>query len=295
MFKLRGVIPPMITPFDVEGNLDVSELEKLVDFLKQNVDGLYICGSYGSGPMMSIEERKKVAEVCKKIVGDEITLVVHTGTTNTKDTVELTQHAQQIGCHAGAAVGPYYFHHNSDGVVQFYKEIIESIDTSFPFYVYHNPNFSGYQISLDTIKRLRDLGLNGVKDATFDILLHATYMRELGEEGFDVALGTESMWLSACALGCESYIPGLGNAFPEICKQMWKEGVDGDFEACRTTQFKVNKMRDIMYLARSTQLAVYAMTEIRGITKSYPRSPFVPATEAEKATIKKELEAIGVL
>ena len=197
MFKLRGVIPPMITPFDVEGNLDVSELEKLVEFLKKNVDGLYICGSYGSGPMMSIEERKKVAEVCKKIVGDEITLVVHTGTTNTKDTIELTQHAQEIGCHAAAAVGPYYFHHNSDGVIQFYKGILESIDSGFPFYVYHNPNFSGYQISLDTIKRLRDLGLNGVKDATFDILLHATYMRELGAEGFDVALGTESMWLSA--------------------------------------------------------------------------------------------------
>jgi len=68
MFKLKGVIPPMITPFDKEGNLDIESLEKLVAFLKDRINGLYICGSYGSGPMMSVEERKKVTEVTVKVL-----------------------------------------------------------------------------------------------------------------------------------------------------------------------------------------------------------------------------------
>jgi len=72
MFKLKGVIPPMITPFNREGNLDIKNLEKLVTFLKDHVNGLYICGSYGSGPMMSIEERKKVNEVTIKVVDGKI-------------------------------------------------------------------------------------------------------------------------------------------------------------------------------------------------------------------------------
>jgi dihydrodipicolinate synthase/N-acetylneuraminate lyase len=50
-----------------------------------------------------------------------------------------------------------------------------------------------------------------------------------------------------------------------------------------------------MYLARSTQLAVYAMLEIRNVMKAYPRSPFVPATEEEKANIHKALDEMGVL
>ena len=62
MFKFKGVTPPMITPFDKEGNLDVKILEKLVEFLRNRVDGLYICGSYGSGPS-NVNRRKKVAKV----------------------------------------------------------------------------------------------------------------------------------------------------------------------------------------------------------------------------------------
>ena len=295
MFKLKGVVPPMITPFNAEGALDIDMLEKLVDFLKPRVDGLYICGSYGSGPMMSIAERKKVAEVCREVAGDSLALVIHAGTTNTRDTIELTLHARDIGCHAGAAVGPYYFHHSQDAVIRFYSEIIAAVGREFPFYIYHNPKFSGYSIEMDTIKRLRDLGIHGIKDATFDILLHAVYMRELSGDGFDVALGTEAMWLPACTLGCQAYIPGIGNAFPEICRQMWQEGMAGDMEACRKTQFTVNRMREVMYLARSTQLAVYAMAEIRGIITASPRSPFVPATAEEKKSIERELRALGVL
>jgi dihydrodipicolinate synthase/N-acetylneuraminate lyase len=295
MFKLQGVVPPMITPFDREGELDTPGLETLVAFLAQRVQGLYICGSYGSGPLMNVEERKRVAEVTVRVVDGKIPVIAHTGTTNTRDTVELTRHAEHIGCTGAAAVGPYYFHHGRDAVLTFYRAMLRAVSPEFPVYLYHNPKFSGYEIPLEVIRRLKEEGLHGIKDATFDILQLAAYMRELGQEGFDVVLGTESMWLSARALGCEAYIPGLGNAFPEICGRMWQEGMKGDFGACRRTQFEVNRLREVMYLARSTQLAVYAMLEIRGALRAWPRSPFVPATAEEKERIREALDRMGVL
>ena len=295
MFKLKGVVPPMITPFDRKGGLDVANLEKLVGFLKDHVDGLYICGSYGSGPLMSIAERKTVAEVSVKVAKGKVPIVAHVGTTNTQDTVELSRHAVDIGCDAVAAVGPYYFHHKEDALLEFYGAMLEAVPKGYPVYLYHNPQFSGYTIALGTIRKLQQKGLHGIKDATFDILTFATYMREFGGEGMDIVLGTESMWLSACALGAEAYIPGLGNAFPEICHQMWEEGMSSDLKACRLTQFKVNRMREIMYLARSTQLAVYAMLELRDIVSAFPRSPFVPAGQEEKDKIKQALLDLGVL
>jgi dihydrodipicolinate synthase/N-acetylneuraminate lyase len=295
MFKLSGVVPPMITPFDRGGNLDLSGLETLLDYLKERVHGLYICGSYGSGPLMSVEERKKVAEVAVKVVNGRIPVIVHSGTANTRDTVALTRHALEIGCAGAAAVGPYYYHHNDDGVLAFYTAMLEAVPGDFPVYLYHNPKFSGYSVSLEVIEKLRKKGLHGIKDATFDILTFATYMRELATAGMDIVLGTEAMWLSARALGAEAYIPGLGNAFPEICSRMWEQGMADDLDGCRRTQFKVNKLRDIMYLARSTQLAVYAMLEIRGVVTAYPRSPFVPAGLQEKQRIEKALAELGVL
>ena len=103
------------------------------------------------------------------------------------------------------------------------------------------------------------------------------------------------MWLAARVLGCEAFIPGLGNAFPEICQKMYQEGIAGDYEASRKTQFRVNEMRDIMYLARSTQLAIYAMLEIRGIIKAYPRAPFIAASEEEKSAIRERLKAMELI
>ena len=295
MFKLSGVVPPLITPFDRDGNLDLENLAKLLGFLQDRVDGLYICGSYGSGPLMSLEERKRVAEMCVNKVRGKIPIVAHTGTASTRETVELTRHAEKIGCAAAAAVGPYYYHHGPDNVIEFYASMLKAAGPQFPIYVYHNPKFSGYEITLDTMKRLRDMGVHGIKDATFNILTFAVYMRELASERFDVVLGTEAMWASACALGAEAFIPGLGNAFPEICRQMYAEGMQNQMQSCRQTQFKVNRLRDVMYLARSTQMAVYAMLAIRNVIDAYPRSPFVPATQKETENIRQALQQLEVI
>ena len=295
MFKMKGVVPPMITPFDQYGEVDFKSLDVLLDFLSENVDGVFITGSYGCGALMSVDERKKFTEAVVNRVKGKIDVVVMTGTTNNRDTVELTKHAEKTGADAVSAVGPYYFHHNADSVCNFYQDMVKAVSDDFRVYVYNNPKFQGYPMDIKLLKKLKDLGVKGIKDATFDILLHANYCRLLKDESFDIALGTEAMWLPARSLGCEAFIPGLANAFPEICRKMYKEGMENDMEACRETQFKVNKLRDVMYLAKSTQLAVYAFLEIKGIIKAYPRAPFIPASEAEINNIKEALVEMGMI
>lgn len=294
MFRLKGVIPPMITPFKANGELDREGLRKLVEFLDTRVDGLFICGSYGCGPLMRLEERKEVAEIVRKYASKDTMVIVHTGTTTARDTIELSKHARDIGCDAASAVGPYYFQYTENDLIQYYTSIMEETK-DFPFYVYHNPKFQGYETSLNTLKVLKQRGLSGIKDATFDILKYATYQRELADENFDIALGTEAMWVSAQVLGCEAYIPGIGNVFPELCGRMWRQAMEGDREGSVRTQFEVNKLRDIMYLARSTQLAIYAIADILDIVKAYPRAPFVAATEEEKARIRAALIEMGAI
>jgi dihydrodipicolinate synthase/N-acetylneuraminate lyase len=295
MFKMRGVYPPMMTPFDKKGDLDLISLEKLVKFMSQYVQGLFICGSYGSGPLMSLDERKLAAETTVKAAGGKVEVICHTGTTNTRDTIELSIHAKNCGCDAVAAVGPFYFAHSEKELVSYYTDIINAVGNDFPVYIYNNPKFQGYEISNSTVESLRVRGLHGIKDATFNILTYATYMREFAVKGLDIALGTEAMWLSARSLGCEAFIPGLGNAFPELCVKMWDEGMRNDYDACRKTQFLINEMRQLMYLAGSTQQAVYCMASIRGIVDSYPRAPFIPASTEEKDTLRAALQKIGVL
>lgn len=296
MFRMKGVIPPVVTPFQKNGEVDYEGVRKLAAFLKKNVDGMFITGSYGSCALLTMEERKKIVETTLDEVAGEIPVVVHVGTADGLSAAKLAKHAVEAGAQAVSAVGPYYYKHNNDSICEYYSHIVKAVDGKVPVYVYNNASFQGYMMSLKLLQRLKtEIGVNGVKDATFDILAHASYQRVLKDETFDVALGTEAMWLSACVLGCEAYIPGIGNALPEICHQMYVEGMNKEFDKLRETQFRVNEIRDIMYLAKSTQLAVYAMLELRDIIKAYPRSPFIPATEEEKAQIKARLKELSVI
>ena len=66
MYKMKGCIPPMITPFKEDGELDVKSLEALVEFLSGHVHGVFINGSYGCGALMSLEERKRLGQNGRK-------------------------------------------------------------------------------------------------------------------------------------------------------------------------------------------------------------------------------------
>jgi dihydrodipicolinate synthase/N-acetylneuraminate lyase len=291
--KLKGVIPPMITPFKENGDVDLENLKYLVAFLTKYVDGLFITGSYGSGPLMNVEERKMVMEVTIQAAEGVVPVIPMVGTTNTRDSVELAKHAQAHGAAAVAAVGPFYFNYKEEELLNFYSDLIDAV--RIPVYLYNNPKFQGYSIDFNTVKKLKERGLAGIKDATFDIMIHAQYQRQLKDDHFDVVLGTEAMFASASILGCQAFIPGLANAYPEINKKMYEEGMTGNIEACVKTQFLINELREVMYLARSTQLAIYVMLELRGIMKTYPRKPFLPATEQEKQAIRTELQRLHVL
>ncbi len=296
MFQMYGVVPPMITPFKKNGDVDYDGLKTLVNFLSENVDGLFINGSYGGGVLMTEDERKTVTEKTIDTAAGRVPVIAHVGTADSLSAARLVDHAARAGADAVAAVGPFYFKHNKDQICNYFDALVKAAAGRVPVYVYNNPQFQGYPMELDVIKTLKEkIGVSGVKDATFDIQTMAKYMRVLKDDTFDVALGTEAMFLSACALGCKAFIPGIANAFPEICRKMFKEGMAGDYEACRKTQFEINEMRDIMYLARSTQLAIYAMLEIRGIVSCYPRAPFIPANDEEKANIRARLKQLGLI
>ena len=71
-------------------------------------------------------------------------------------------------------------------------------------------------ISPDFLIKLADIGLSGVKDSSFDIMVLNDFMRKVKKENFDFVLGTEAMFLPASVLGIKAFIPGLANVFPEL-------------------------------------------------------------------------------
>ncbi|MBN2005039.1 MAG: dihydrodipicolinate synthase family protein, partial [Anaerolineae bacterium] len=139
---LYGIIPPLTTPFTENGDVYEEGLRRLVEFqIEKGSHGLFICGTYGSGPIMTLEERKQVHEIVIDQVKGRITVVAHVGTTSTAQSVELAKHAKSVGADYVASIAPYYHRHDERTIVEYFRTLVKAV--SIPVYVYNNPKASG--------------------------------------------------------------------------------------------------------------------------------------------------------
>ncbi len=286
--KIKGIIPPILTPFNEKDEVDIQRLEKFVEFLKPHVEGFYVCGSYGSGILMNVSERKKVFEAISNFAGDKFQLIVHVGTTNLKETVELAHHAESHGALAVAAVPPFYFQHDDDTLYEYFHSLMETV--TIPVYIYDNPKATGNQISLDLLNRLAAEGLQGVKDSTFDIGKTYKVLRNVSQEDFDVVMGSESLLLPAFSMGVQACISGLANALPELMHKLYQAAMKKDLDASRDLQEKVLKMWDVLHIGPSNPTA-YAMLHIRGVDVGFPRKPLLPLSKGLYQQVEAAMKA----
>lgn len=273
--KLFGVIPPLLTLFDKEGGVDYKATCKLAEFLSKYVHGLFVCGTYGGGPLMTEPERMKLVEELTRAL--RVPLVVHVGTTNTLEAIRLAKHAEECGAIAVAAVPPYYYHYSNQQILKHFAKIVDSV--SIPVYIYNNPKTVGYGISSELLKNLEVVGIKGVKDSSFDILVLEDYKRTCSKD-FDVVLGTEAMFMVAhFLLDIQAFIPGLANAFPEIVRQFFDACMADQIVQAKSMHDKILRLRKIVYQAGSSNMGVLALLHIRGFKGGYPRLPFEPISE----------------
>jgi 4-hydroxy-tetrahydrodipicolinate synthase len=290
--KLFGVIPPMITPFNKDDNLDEMALKEVVKFLFKDVHGYFICGTYGSGPLMNDSEKKRAMEVVAEEINGKRELVVNVSATNVRGAVDLAKYAEKAGATRVASVPPFYYQHPMTDVLRYFDAIVQAVN--IPVYVYNNPKAVGYGLTVDDMIQLHKHGVFGMKDSTFDLMFFDQVRRALPPE-FDTVMGTEGLFLAATVLGCQAYIPGLGNAYPDLCRKLFDQAMKGDYTNAYETHKRVLQLRSMMSVCGPTLVGVTEMAWLRGVNAGYPRAPFARADEATIAKLRKSLVDAGAL
>jgi 4-hydroxy-tetrahydrodipicolinate synthase len=287
----EGIIPPAITCFDRDGEIDETAQREVIRFQAQHVHGFYPCGTYGSGPLMTLDERKRVAEIVVEEKGD-CAVIVHVGAVNTRQSVELARHAQSIGADAVGAIPPYYYKYTSDQLLDHYRAIMGAVD--IPVFLYNNPGLSGNPISADMLATLADEGLAGVKDSAFDLVAFYMYLIKVKKPGFTFIIGTEAIAAPALDAGASAVISGLANVFPEFMASFYRTWQQGDPRKTGDAQLDVVKARSILKYG-PTLTMTYAVLRMRGINAGCPRAPYqeIPASLYERA--EREFREMGLL
>ena len=289
--KFQGVIAVVLTPFNEDDKIDYSALERLIEFmLSKGIHGLFPCGSFSLGPLMSPEERKKVLEFTVKVNRNRVPIIAQIGAINTQTTVELARHAQSLGVDAIASIPPFYIPTDEEAIYAHFKEIIEAID--IPAYAYNNL-WTGRIISPGLLKRLVKLGYQGMKDAGEDIQLHFDYLRSV-PSSFNLLMGTETLAIPALSIGVKGFTSGTVNAFPEINVELYRLFKEGKLEQAAKLQLKISKLVNILSTGPVIS-TMYACVKLRGLKFGQPRKPLRPISSELQEKIKDEISQLGLL
>ena len=295
MKPLQGIIPPLTTPFTESGDVYEEGLRHLVEFQAENgVHGLFICGTYGSGPIMTAAERKQVHEIVVDQAKGRVTVVAHVGTPSTAQSVELAQQAQHVGADYVAAVPPYYHRHDERTVVEFFRTLVGAVD--IPVTVYNNPKASGVSITPSFLRRLADAGVRGIKDSSFSFIELTHLMLALEDRpDFVFIAGTEAIAFPALMVGAKGCVSGLANVFPEMMVRLWDLYQARKYEEAAQLQLKVNRARQILHIPSSTNAACYTVLHRRGVDVGSPKLPILPPTQEHAAAMLAGFEEMGLL
>jgi 4-hydroxy-tetrahydrodipicolinate synthase len=293
--ELGGVIPPLTTPFTADGHVYEEGLRRLVEFqIEKGSHGLFICGTYGSGPIMTTEERKKVHEIVMDQARGRITVVVHVGTTSTAQSIELAQHAAGVGADCVASLSPYYHKHDERTVIEFFRVLVKSLD--IPVYVYNNPKACRVTITPSFLRHLAEVGVVGMKDSSSSYIEFTRFVLAMADmPEFRLIVGTEALALPAFEAGAKGCVSGLANAFPEIVVELWNLFQIGKYKEAAGLQMKVSKARQVLHIPSSTNAACYAALHARGLDVGYPKAPILPVEEDQRLAMIAGFRKMGLL
>lgn len=294
--RIEGIVTALVTPFNLDGELDENALHRIVEFqIEKGVHGLYPCATFGEGPTMTVEQRKRVAEIVIEKSGRRVPVVVQVGASDASTTIELSRHAERVGADAVAVVTPYYYNPDEEALVEYYKQVSENV--AIPVFIYNIPYRTTVNITPDIALKIVAAAprVQGIKDSSRDFMQVLEYIEKLPRD-FIILNGADAYILPALIMGVSGAMSAYSNAFPELYVSLYDLFKRGDYEKAREVQFKINLTRRMLRLhAQPFIQPVKEAMKMRGIPAGFVKRPLRPMTEEEIDDLGSKLKKLDLL
>jgi len=236
--KFQGIIPPAITIFNSEGEIDGGKTKRFIQHLiDEGVHGIFVAGSTGEAPLMNIDQRREIIDIGVEAANGKVPLLAGTGHNGTRVAVELSKYAEGAGADGVIVFLPHYPGPTQEGLYQHYKAIAEAVN--IPVFVYNCVEQYGIEIEPETVARLaRDGYVKGIKDSTADID-HIAEVIWLTGGKITVLEGIETKVLSALCLGADGSICTIGNMIPAEMVEIYNLFRAGKIEEAGKKQLSI--------------------------------------------------------
>ena len=286
--NLKGSIPPIITPFKKNGNVDYETYAELVEFQVENGShGVLINGTTSEPSTLTTAERNKLVDIAVKTVAGRIPVIAATGSQSLWESKELTQHAVQAGADCLLIVTPYYIKPPQRGLVQYYLELTKDITT--PWMIYHIPGRTVINVTLETLKEIKEKSPSfvGMKHAVNDLGFVTECLAEFGSE-FKIFVGLEELSFPMMAIGACGLMNAVGNLRPKVLSDMCEAVFENDMvKACAYHDSLLEVNQSVFYETNPIPMK-YMMKRMGLLKENHHRLPMVSAGPE----LEKRLDAV---
>ena len=295
-FRLEGVIPAVVTPFDQNEEFEEKAFRSLIEWLiERGVTGIVPCGTTGEFSLMTQQERAKVIEVCVDQVNGRVPVIAGTGDTATKLVIEATKHAKDVGADAAIIVSPYYLKpKGGKGIYEHYLAIAEAVD--IPIVLYNIPSTTGQYIPWQVVEDLAEVdNIVGLKDSSGDLKYMMSVLEKVGNL-IDVVVGWDEVVLPALAAGARGMILASANIIPHLWLEIYHNMKKGKLEEARAEQMRIQKLT--RHIVASGALGCKACLNYMGIKVGKTRRPLIMGDTLsydQQEELHTELEKLGLI
>ena len=289
--EIKGVIVPLLTPMNADETINEKELRNQVNHqIESGIHALFPLGTNGEAYILSREEKEQVLKIVVDEAKGRVPVYGGTGCVSTKETIELSLKAKEIGIDVLSIITPSFAAASQDELYEHYREVAEAVD--LPIVLYNIPARTGNALAPATVEKLSKIpNIVGVKDSSgnFDNMLQYIEKTRYRKD-FAVLSGNDSLILWCLLAGGRGGIAGCANVFPSTMASSYDTFVAGDLEKAREIQDSIRSFRDCFKFGNPNTIVKTAVS-LLGFPVGKCRKPFCQVPEAGIEAIKKVLEA----
>ena len=294
-FVPKGIIPAMVTPLDDQGHINEGALRKLTNHLIDGgVHGLFPVGSQGEFFSLIFEQKKEAIRIVVDETRDRVPVYAGTGAVTTREAIETTKMAQDLGVSAVSAITPYFLVPSQRELITHYTAIAKACP-NLPILLYSNPDRTQVPFPTSTVLELAAVeNIVGIKDSSGDMSLTAEYIRLTRGMDFHVLMGRDTLIYAALCYGAKGSICATGNVDPRVPVEIYEAFLAGDHRRALEAQYRLAPLRIAFGLGTFPVVIKEALNMI-GIEAGPAVPPVGPMTRENREKLRKILMEMGLI
>jgi len=294
--RFTGLIAASFTPMHEDGSLALEQTPSIIAHLiTQGVSGVFVGGSTGEGPSLSVRERMDLAEAFIEAADGHLPVIIHVGHNSISEAAGLAAHAEQAGADAIAAAPPAYYPVPTVEVLSNCLATIAESAPTLPLYYYHIPRLTGVELDMVRLLELnRDRlpSFAGIKysAASFDML-----QRCVDDHGdrYNLLFGVDEMLLDGLVAGADGAVGSTFNFLAPLYTRVIESFQREDLAAARALQEQAAGIVEAI-LSYASHPALKATMRLVGVDCGPPRLPLEPLAASAVEALERDLRATGL-